>query len=243
VPIVLYLLIPNPYICYDIYMKPRNPLKKRAQKLRDGGYSYKMINTKLKIAKSTLSNWFKDRPFTPNKKVLQRIQYGPIKSAEQKHNKKVQEINRLREIGAKEIGALAKRDLWLLGLGLYIGEGTKSHETIRIINSDPSVIRLAIKWFKEICDLKDENITIAVHLYPDNNIKKSLKFWSGVTGLPLNNFRKTQIDMRVKKSILKRSKLPHGTAHLTIISKGDPNKGVWLYRKINGWIDGVLKQI
>jgi len=227
---------------YDDYMN-RNSLRAKAQKMRDSGYSYNMISKDLGIAKSTLSNWFKDKPFVPNKEVLTRIQYGPIKSAEKKHNRRVQEIKELRKYGSDEIGMLSKRDLWMLGLGLYMGEGSKAHETIRIINSDPLIIKLAVKWFKEIGGLSDENITISVHLYPDNDIKKCLKFWKLTTNLPHSSFRKTQIDNRINKSILKRGKLPYGTAHLTIISKGDPEKGVRLYRRLSGWFSGALLQI
>ena len=132
----------------------KNPLRANAEKMRDAGYSYNMINERIGVSKSTLSNWFKDRLFVPNKAVLKRIQFGPIKSATKSHNKKVKEINELKEIGAKEIGHLSKRDLWILGIGLYIGEGAKTTESIRIINSDPEVIKLAMRWFKEICGLK-----------------------------------------------------------------------------------------
>ena len=219
-----------------------NYFKDEAVKLRDRGYSYNMINRNLNIAKSTLSNWFKNRPFKPNKDVLERIQYGPIKSAQKSHNKKVLEIKELNRLGAKEIGKLNKRDLWILGVGLYIGEGTKTYENVRIINSDPNVIRLGLRWFREICNLRNTNITVTLHLYPDNNIKKSIKFWKKVTNLPLKNFRKIQIDARKNKSFLKSKKLPFGTAHINIICKGNPNYGVRLHRKIMGWISGVFSQ-
>lgn len=221
----------------------RNPLRLQAQAMRDAGYSYNMIRDELGMAKSTLSNWFKDRSFTPNRAVLKRIQYGPIKSAEKSHNRKVREIEELKESGSKEIGTFTARDLWLLGLGLYIGEGSKSHETIRIINSDPQVVRLAIRWFKVACGLTNRNITIALHLYPDNDVGECIRFWRRITQLPVRNFRKTQIDVRENKSTLKRNKLPYGTAHITIVSRGNPGKGVRLYRRINGWIAGALSQI
>ncbi len=221
----------------------KNPLKIKAEKFRNAGYSYNMIWSKLGIAKSTLSNWFKDKPFVPNQEVLKRIQFGPIKSAEKSHNKRVKEIKELKELGIKEIGTLNKRDLWLLGLGLYLGEGSKSHEIIRIINSDPAVIKLAVKWFKDICGLNNGNITIALHLYPDSNERVCINFWKKITGLNQSNFRKTQIDTRKDKLTIKRKKLPFGTAHITIISRGDREKGVKLHRKINGWITGVLSQI
>jgi len=219
-----------------------NHLKESAQNLRDSGYSYNMIRDELGIAKSTLSNWFKGRKFIPNKKVLKRTQYAAIKSAEKSHNKKVAEINQLREVGVKEIGALNKRDLWLLGVGLYLGEGTKTYENVRIINSDPTIIKLAIRWFKEICNVGDDNITVTLHIYPDNSIKECIEFWIKTTGLSLKNFRKIQIDTRKDKSMIRKKKLLFGTAHINIISNGNPAYGVRLHRRIMGWISGVLEK-
>jgi hypothetical protein len=124
-----------------------------------------------------------------------------------------------------------------------MGEGTKSYEIIRIINANPEVIKLAIFWFKNICGLDINNITIALHLYPDNNEEACIKFWQKVTGLPRANFRKTQIDRRKDKKAIKKQKLPFGTAHITIVSNGDPEHGVKLFRRIEGWTMGTLKQI
>jgi hypothetical protein len=221
----------------------RNPLRVQAEKLRDAGYSYNMISGRLGIAKGTLSSWFKDKLFRPNKEAIARIRRGPIQSAEQRHNQKVSNIETLKKLGAAELGKLTKRDLWMLGLGLYLGEGSKSYEIIRITNADPNIIRLAVKWFKETCGLTDENITIALHLYPDNDIDLCIKFWQKETGLPLKNFRKTHIDVRPNKSVIKANKLPYGTAHITIVSNGNPAFGVKLHRKIAGWISGVSSQI
>src|SRR3989344_1051907 len=215
-----------------------SPAKEKAIKLRDSGYSYKMIGHSLGIPKSTLSNWFKDKPFIPNKEVLNRIQYGPIKSAEKSHNRKVAEIEKLLAVGTKEVGILSKRDLWLLGIGLYIGEGTKTYENVRIVNSDPVIAKLAIKWFKEICHIDNTNITVTLHIYSDNDIKKSIRHWSSVLNLPVSNFRKTQIDLRKGKSTIRTKKLPFGTAHINIIANGNPENGVRLHRKLMGWING-----
>jgi hypothetical protein len=128
-------------------------------------------------------------------------------------------------------------------LGLYLGEGCKSYDIIRIINSDPKVVKLAVKWFKEILNLTDDNLMVLLHLYPDNNVKECLKFWSKTTGLPLSNFRKTHIDTRTGKSKLKKNKLPYGTAHISIVSRGDKDKGSRLFRRLLGWMDGVLSQV
>jgi len=229
-------------VWYDDDMPRINQLKNQAVKLRDSGYSYAMISERLGISKSTLSNWFRDRVFTPNLEVIHRIQRGPIKAAEKSHNRKVQEINELLTLGVKEIGKLNHRDLWLLGLGVYIGEGTKNNDIIRVINSDPAVIRLAIRWFKEVVGLPEDNFAIRLHLYPDNNIKEAIRFWKRETGLSIENFQKAQIDRRKNKMFLKRKKLPFGTAHITIQANGNSAFGVKLFRRIMGWISGVLSQ-
>ncbi|MBI2063049.1 MAG: helix-turn-helix transcriptional regulator [Candidatus Yanofskybacteria bacterium] len=233
---------PVTIVWYNEAMTRINKLKNQATKLRDRGYSYNMISASIGISKSTLSDWFRDRKFTPNIEVLDRIYRGPMKSAEKSHNRKVQETKELLEAGAKEIGKLSNRDLWLLGLGIYIGEGTKNNDIIRVINADPAVIRLSIRWFKEIIGLPDDNFAIRLHLYPDNNINESIKFWKKETGLSDKNFQKVQIDRRENKKIYKRKKLPFGTAHVTIKANGNIAFGVKLFRRIKGWIYGVLSQ-
>jgi transposase len=49
--------------------------KRQAVELRGKGMSYGLISEKLGISKSTLSNWLKDLPYTPNEQVLSRISY------------------------------------------------------------------------------------------------------------------------------------------------------------------------
>ena len=220
-----------------------NTLRTEAEKLRDEGYSYNMINQALGVPVSTMSYWFRDRPFKPNREVLDRIKYGPIKSGAKRHNQRVRSIIKFKKIGIQEVGKLSQRDLWMLGIGLYIGEGAKTIESVRIINSDPAVIAIGIRWLKDVCGLTSDNITIRLHIYPDNDENEARKFWQEVTGLPIANFRKTSIDRRTNKSLSGRRKLPYGTAHVSVVSRGDPQKGVILFRKINGWIFGVLNQV
>lgn len=217
--------------------------KLQAIALREKGFSYNLISQKLGLSKSTLSDWLKDIPFHPNRTVMRRIQYGPLKSAEKRHNEKVKSIHEIKETAKREIGLITRRDIWMLGIGLYFGEGSKIYETVKVINSDPSIIKLAMRWLKEICGLQNENITVAVHLYPDNNEIESLHFWSRSLGLPLKQFRKTQIDTRLDKSGKKKRKLPYGTAHVSIVSNGNPKFGVKLHRRIMGWLEGIIDNV
>jgi transcriptional regulator with XRE-family HTH domain len=219
-------------------------LKEKAKKYRSQGYSYGIISKKLGLAKSTLSNWLKEFPYSPNKRTLKRIRLALAKSAKIIHNKKLAKIEIIKKDAHKELGKITRRDLWLLGIGLYIGEGNKlSKESVRLINSNAETIKLAMRWFREIFRLKDKNFSLSVHLYPDNNINLAKNYWSKITGIPKIQFGKTQIDQRTNKSSKKIGKLKYGTLHVQIKSCGNEAFGVSLHRRIMGWIEAVSNQI
>ena len=218
-------------------------IKEKAINYRKRGYSYGMISEEIGLSKSTLSDWLKEIPYVPSRKVINRIGIARAKSAQTRHNQKVVDILTAERLAKKEFGKLTKRDLWLLGIGLYLGEGTKLQETVQIINSDPKIIKLSIEWLKKICRLNIENFTIVIYAYPDNNIQKTINFWSKITGISKNQFGKTQIDRRTDKSAKKKRKLPYGTARLTVKTNGKKEFGVSLHRRIMGWIEAVSSQI
>ena len=223
-------------------MQPKS-IKRRAANLRERGYSYSMISSRLGLAKSTLSDWLRDIPFSPNQQVIERVGEARLKSARFKNRQRIRDIALMRSVAKSDLGNISRRDLWFLGIGLYLGEGTKNNEHIRIINSDPKIIQLAITWFKGVCDLKTENFSPAVHLYPDNNLEETLRFWSKTLQIPLSQFGKTQIDKRQGKAVKKRGKLPYGTVHLYIKSCRKKKFGRRLHRRIMGWIEVCFNQI
>ncbi|TSD03205.1 MAG: Uncharacterized protein Athens071416_266 [Parcubacteria group bacterium Athens0714_16] len=218
-------------------------VKNHAIKLRKKGFSYSFIINETDVSKSTLSCWLSKIPFKPNKETVERIGRGKLKTAMIKTSQKMQMIEKTKKIAKEDITNISERDLFMLGLGLYIGEGSKSANIVRVINSDPDIIKLAIKWFEKTCGIDKNNFSITIHLYPDNDIEKCLNYWSGVTGIRRSNFNKTYIDTRKDKKVFKKGKLPHGTAHLTVISNGKKELGVFLFRKINAWTNEAFKKI
>ncbi|OGM99066.1 MAG: hypothetical protein A2736_01960 [Candidatus Yanofskybacteria bacterium RIFCSPHIGHO2_01_FULL_41_27] len=221
-----------------------NRYKEQAETLRKAGYSYGMIVEKLGIPKSTLSNWLSRIKFKPNKEVLERIGKGKLKSALYKQKLKFEDIEKMKVKAAIDVGKLSKRDLFMLGIGLYLGEGTKAQEEIRIVNANPTIIKLAIKWFKNFIGVKSCHLKLAIHGYPDHITNELVAFWSKTLKILPKQFVKTSIDMRENKSTYKKRKLPYGTAHLYIKGGGTLHPGVKsLHRKIMGWIEATIKQI
>lgn len=215
-------------------------IKEKAIEYRKRGYSYTMICEKLNLGKSTVANWTNNVLYTPNEEVIKRIGSARLKSALFKHNQRMMEIEEMKILAKNDLGKINKRDIWFLGIGLYLGEGSKSHEFVRIVNSDPQIIKIAIKWFREICGLMDENFNPYIHTYPDNDIEKTINYWSKVTGVSKSQFGKTQIDSRNNKVSIKKRSLPYGTLHLHIKSCGKKDFGKRLHRRIMGWIEASL---
>ncbi|MBL7053300.1 MAG: hypothetical protein ISS02_01415 [Candidatus Portnoybacteria bacterium] len=218
-------------------------LREKAINFRKRGYSYGMIIKELGVAKSTLSNWLQKVPYKPNKEVLKRIGEARMKNAETKRKQMLDDIRTMKQSAKKEVGKLNNRDLFMLGVGLYLGDGEKTYENIRITNSDPEIIKIAMRWFQEICGFKIKNFIPSIHLYPDNDIKKTLNYWSRITGIPKKQFNKTQIDRRSNKSKRKKRKLPYGTLHLKTKNFGKKEFGKSLHRRIMGWIEAVEEQL
>jgi transcriptional regulator with XRE-family HTH domain len=214
--------------------------KQKAIDLRKQGYSYNYIAKFVPVAKSTLSDWLTKIPFTPNQHTIETIGKALAVSGAKKHAIKLETLNRAKLQAEKDIGEISKRDLFMLGLAIYIGEGGKSFDITRVINADPRIIRLSIKWFMEICGVKIEQIKIRLFIYPDNDETECIEYWSNFTKIPKNQFYTSIIDRRENKKENKKGKLPFGTAHLAVRSLGDKKFGVNLHRLILAWIERVL---
>lgn len=173
-------------------------LREKAVRLRNEGYSYSYISDRIKVSKGTLSEWLSHLSYTPNEAMKIKIGKARIASNIAKHKLKAESIQRATIEAKASMGQVSNRDLFLFGLGLYLGEGTK-HRNVRVINANPAVIRFIIRWFEKFCGLTKSNFKIRLHLYPDNDIKESVRFWSRETSIPETQFHKTQIDFRKDK--------------------------------------------
>jgi len=217
-------------------------IKDEAIKLRKEGNSYSLISSKISVAKSTLSDWLKDVPFIPNELVIHnRIENINNIIRIKRADKAASYMNAL-EYGKKQVGALTQRDIFMLGLGIYLGEGSKTSDQVRIVNSDPRIIKLAMTWFKKSFGLNDHNFRLRLHIYPDNDDHKAMNFWGNALGIKREYIQRSYIDIRTNKKKSREGVLPYGTAHLGVSSNGNKDFGVLLHRKIIASIDFALDQ-
>lgn len=213
-----------------------------AIQLRRQGKTYNEINRLLNIPKSTLSGWFNGLEIP--EKIKKRLWSAAQKKWAQSitdYNKKralniLSKTNEIQQRISKEIGKLKKRELMLIGAALYWAEGDKKNRwRVRFSNSDPAIIVLIMKFFREICKIKEHKFIARIQIHSDILEKKARLFWSKISNIPLRQFRKTLIIIS-KSSKLKRpfNTLPYGTMQINI---SDVN----LVNRIKGWIFGLSK--
>lgn len=210
--------------------------------LRKSGYSYQYISDKTGISKSTLSGWLTDIPYTANTETVAVQGKARAAAGERKAVIRQTEMHNIRTNAETEIGELSQRDLYMLGLGLYVGEGTKTHNIIRVANSDPRVMQCMVAWFLGL-GVRKSQFTARLYLYPDSNEAESLQFWSKTINIPQSQFQKTYIDRRMGKRAKKEGKLPYGTLHLGVRSDGRKEYGVLFFRRIQSLSEIVLKRV
>jgi hypothetical protein len=221
----------------------KKSIQAEAVKMRREGWSYSVIKRKLDVSKSTLSYWLRLIPFCPNAVEVLRISKALAVSAQVRSVQKIESIQHAHIQALQDIGTMTKRDLLMFGLGLYLGEGSKAQEEVRIVNSDPDTIRIGVAWLKKACEVPDENLSLKVHAYPDTDVDAAERFWSETSGIPRAQFTRAVIDRRTEKKAQNKGKLPYGTAHVKVRALGQKTCGVLLHRRIMAWLETVKRKM
>lgn len=218
------------------------PKSKKAEaiRLRKEGNSFASISSKIAVSKSTLSEWLKGVQFVPNTEMRDRRIENSNRIINMSRVDRALSEKMAHDFARKQIEKIDSRDIFMFGLGIYLGEGSKTGGVVRIVNSDPRIIRFSILWFKKCFGLTDTNFRVRIHMYPDNDEEATIRFWMKALGFGRRSFQPSYIDRRINKRKDRRGILPYGTAHLGIVSNGDKNLGVLLQRKIIATIDRVL---
>lgn len=200
--------------------------KQKAIAMRKKGMSYSQIKEKLGISKSTLSGWLQGFPLS-EKRIRELRDNSPIRIERYRNTMRAKKETRLKEVYkkvSKDVGSFSKRDLFLAGLFLYWGEGTKASNSSTVLtNTNPAMLKFFIKWL-ELFNIKKKNLKVKLHLYSDMNIKKSLDFWSKELKIPLSQFRKPYIKKTSLKSITYKNGFGKGTCCVMF-----DNRDLWEY--------------
>jgi|SRR3989344_4313897 len=213
-----------------------------AIKLRKKGKSIKDIARLLKISKSSASIWCRDVVLTPTQIENLHSQFiiggykGRLKGARLQKEKREFKIKNYQKLGIVTIKLLRSRDLLLLGLGLYFGEGNKSGNQFQFTNSNPNIIKLIILWLEKIFDIKKRDLILNIiinqlHRHREKELKK---YWVKITTTNIFQFNKTIFIKSKNKKIYQNFNNYFGTLTIRVRKSSD------LQYRILGLCYGVL---
>ena len=162
---------------------------------------------------------------------------GRLKATEQAKKQRLEKIRYLRQEGIKEIGSLKEKELFLAGVGLYWGEGYRSQEKIGFTSSDEKIAEFIIKWFQKFLDVDNSDFILRVSINESHKdrAKAITKYWSKITGVPLNQFTKTSFIKTKQKKIYSNPENYYGTLRIIV------RKSSAAHRKFMGWIEGLYQ--
>lgn len=216
----------------------------KAINLRKNGYSIPHIAKELSVSKSTASLWCrkvkltKDQIHDLQKGMLKGLASGRLKAAEIKRSLKLNTIEKYAKEGIEGVGRLSARDLLMVGIGLYWGEGSKNGK-LSFINSDPVLIKFMMVWFQKVFALKKEDFMPRIFINHSHKYRSDqvINFWSKQLNLP-----KTQFGNITLLKIKSKKRYPNHDTYFGVLAlrirRGTNN----LYRML-GLIGGVKHAI
>ena len=201
----------------------KTALRGEAIKLRHQGYTFGQIKRELGVAKSTLSGWLRNLHLSEEQLILlsrNRAISRDIRIERFRQTARNKWINRLKDkLSEQEKGLLplTEKELFIAGVFLYWGEGSKQRGIVAISNTDPRVIKFALYWMTKILRVPKEKIYIRLHLYNDMDFEKEMRFWSRNLDIPKSQFKSPYIKKTTREGLTYKS-FGHGTCNLMCFS-------------------------
>lgn len=221
--------------------KPQQQM--RAREMRQAGKSVKKIAQTLHVSTSSVSVWCKNIQLTSSQidalclQMLAGNYLGRMKGARIQKQRKEERLQNYRTEGALKIGRVSNRDLLLIGLGLYLGEGAKSRNSFQFTNSNPQLIQLVSVWLLRLFGVASDRLFLSVVVNKDHREREQeiRDYWSSITGVSSNNFRKTTFMKSSGRKFYESRNTYFGTLTMRVQKSSD------LQYKILGLCHGVLK--
>lgn len=205
------------------------------------GYSYNEILTEIPVPKSTLSGWL--RTVQLSKEQERRIKLTQLEKMQKKWGaqglgewnrlKQQREIMDIRAKAREEVTSLSKNEFHIAGIMLYWAEGSKSKNEVRLSNSDPSLIRFMMRWFRECCKVPENQFRASIHYHAGQDELAIRKYWARITDIPLNHFYKSFC--KPPGTGHRKHILHYGTMQIRMLRSGD------LFHRITSWRDGLIE--
>ncbi|WP_406279492.1 hypothetical protein OHT93_15345 [Streptomyces sp. NBC_00191] len=217
----------------------KDDLREKARELRLQGMTYDQIQVELGCSKSSISLWVRDLPKPERRDPSEQAKLASRKRWEHERPRREAEREKTKLAAFDEIGQLTDRELFLIGVGLYWSEGSKSkphrrQETVVFINSDPGMIRVYLAWLA-LLGVQRDSLRYRVMIHESADVDAAERYWAALAGVDVSALSKTTLKSHNPKTVRK--------------NVGDGYRGCFvirvlgcaeLYRRIEGWWCGIV---
>ncbi|GAB2899673.1 hypothetical protein [Streptomyces mayteni] len=215
----------------------KDDLRARARELREAGRTYDEIVAELGVSKSSVSLWVRDlpKPATPPERLrrMSEARWEPYRRTRDLARRGV-------KLAAQEdIGHLSDRELFLVGVGLYWAEGSKSksysvRERVTFVNSDPEMIKVYLAWLR-LLEITSERLRFQLQIHETADDMAAMRFWQEIVSAGPDRFTKTTLKRHNPRT--NRKNMGEGYRGCLSIRVLD---GADLYCRIEGWWAGIV---
>jgi len=192
--------------------------REKALEMRKREMSYSQIKKVLGISKSTLSYWLADYPLSKERiRELRDCNEQRIERYRETMRKKRQDrLDVFYKQEKLKIFPINKKELYLAGLFIYMGEGAKSQslKQLLISNTNPAIIKFFIYWAEKSLLISRDKMRVQLHLYSDMDINKEIDFWSTTLKIKKSQFIRPYIKESLSTRINHKGAFGHGTCNL-----------------------------
>ncbi|MFI0763427.1 hypothetical protein ACH4TQ_00645 [Streptomyces sp. NPDC021218] len=218
----------------------KDDLRARAREMRLRGMTYDRIQLELGCSKSSISLWVRDLP-KPDRPPRTREEASAIAKRGWEATLRQREIERQRTklAAAREVGKLTGRELFLVGVGLYWSEGSKSKphnptERATFINSNPDMIQLYLAWLS-LLGVEPERLRYRVMIHESAQVADAERYWAELIGVDVTTLERTTLKKHNPKTVRKNvGEGYRGCLVVRVLKSAD------LYRRIEGWWYGIV---
>ena len=214
----------------------RKKEKEAARRLRTEGKSIKEIERLIRVRRSSVSVWVRDIQLTDEQKKRLASRNLSLEVLERRRQTRLANGYKARYPflvqGIADINALEKIDLFMLGLGLYWGEGSKTvRGTIELSNTDPRIIQIFVLFLTKICGFQKSRLHAHVSVHSHIAHRPAEEYWSRISGIPTSQFYRTSVQ-KSRAGNGERDPLPCGTFSVSV-------HDTMMRIRLEGWIQGV----
>ncbi|WP_418957481.1 hypothetical protein [Streptomyces tritici] len=217
----------------------KDDLRAKARELRLQGLTYDQIQLELGCSKSSISLWVRDLPKVDKRTPEEQGREAGRKRWEHERPRREAARQERKRTAYGEIGTMTERELFLVGVGLYWAEGSKSkpyarREAVIFVNSDPDMIALYLAWL-DVLGIERDRLRFRVMIHESADVAAAEQYWADLVEVDVATLGKTTLKKHNPKTVRKNVGEDYRGCLTVTVSRGAD-----LYQRIEGWWSGMV---